>query len=352
MRFLVSMGYFDGHDGALVIADMRAERADVVLRYTPPPHLRVPGKGFTGASWAGPSGDSPLLVCGFSAVYRVDPQRWQVTGILHQPCMNDLHHASQHDGRLYLANTGMDAVDVFTEGGQFLGSHACQPAWLSAQRQAGRTPARADWGGLLAPGWSGARMTLRPEVPRGDYYGRSSAGLPGERPFHQRSVRDFVHPNHIIVSGERLLCTRLADRSVVDMRRFEPVIRELPGHPHDGVVHGEHFWLTTVNGLVLAHRMESSAGLWPEIARHDVFARTGRSGWCRGLAVTGEHLLVGLTGIRDQTRFSWNDRHPDLTSEHTESSLLCIERGGGSLVARVDLADGRPSKIYSVLELP
>jgi hypothetical protein len=357
MNVLVTAGSFESDECALIAADLTREHAELVLRYRPPPHLRVAGKGWTGGDWLpgpahGAGGARELLVCGFAAVYRIDARAWRITGILHQPCMNDLHHVTATSDRIYVANTGMDAVDVFDHAGSFLGSHACQPAWLAAHRWAGSTPARNAWAHLLAGDWSGALRRFQPEAPRGGYYDQRSAAA---HPFHQRVVRDFVHPNHIRVIGDRILCTRLADRSVMDMRRFEPVLRDdTPGHPHDGVAQGGRFWLTCVNGLVVGYDMTASP--WIEAERIDVFARSERAGWCRGLCVTPEHVIIGLTRLHGTSRYPWNDRHPELSSADTESAIVCVSRSDGRVIARVPLegVDGwhANTKIYSILELP
>ena len=349
MNLLLSMGDF-GHDrGVLVVVDLAAGRAEVVLDYRPPPHLRVTGKGFAGASWVGEPGNSELLVCGFAAVYRVDPTAWQVRGILHQPCMNDLHHVTVTDQRIHVANTGLDAIDVFELDGQFVGSHACAPAWLARHRQDGEHVAREDWARLLRPGWSGHPLVWRARELTGSYYRQRADS---DRPFHQRVVRDFIHPNHLLAVGDRLLCTRLADRSVVDMRTFRRVVGDTPGHPHDGVLHAGWLFLTCVNGWIVGY--ESGPGEpWRETCRIDVFAASGRHGWCRGLLVDDQHFAVGLTAIVGPARYPWNERVPTVRASDTETALLLLDRKSGRLRQHVALAGVSPQgKLYSILPMP
>jgi sugar lactone lactonase YvrE len=68
-----------------------------------------PTKGFAGGSLAD---DGTLYVAAHAAVARVDPETATVTGVLHQPCMNDLHHVAALGERLFVSNTGLGAVDV------------------------------------------------------------------------------------------------------------------------------------------------------------------------------------------------------------------------------------------------
>lgn len=344
MRFLVTVGYFDtSGEGRLVEIDFERGAQATRLAHLPPEALRVPEKGFTGAAWSGEPGASKLFVCGSSAVYQVDPISWSIAATWHQPCMNDLHHVAIADDRVYVVNTGLEAVDVFSRDGFFLGSHALHPGWLSAERQRGSSPERQALRGLLdarLPRFDAASTGYEALLP--DYYSlRESSAVP----FSQRKVRDYVHPNHVALHGGRILVTRFLDRAVDDVTSFRRVIEETPGLPHDGLVDGDRFWITCVNGLVVAYAIEAGQVTGHEVERFDVFA-TGHSGWCRGLAVTREHLIVGLTAIRRMPRYRWCDR----PFEETETSVLYIERATKRLVGRIELDDrARSPKIFSIL---
>lgn len=345
MRVLVTVGYFDASgEGRLVEIDFAQGTQETRLAYAPPEPLRVPEKGFTGASWSGAPGASTLFVCGPSAVYQVEPNAWSVTAIWHQRCMNDLHHVAVADGRVYVVNTGLEAIDVFSLDGFFSGSHALHPGWLSAARQDGFSPAREALPALLD-----ARFPPRDaevtEAPLDAYYAPHDPAA--TLPFSRRKVRDYVHPNHVAVLGGQVLVTRLLDRAVDDVTTFRRVIEGTPGLPHDGFIEGDRFWITCVNGLAVAYAIEGGRVTGREVERVDVFA-TGHTGWCRGLAVTREDVIVGLTAIRRMPRYRWCDR----PFEETETSVLRIDRATGRLAGRVALDEGaRHPKIFSVLPL-
>ncbi|UQA58612.1 hypothetical protein [Polyangium aurulentum] len=347
MRFLVTVGYFDASsEGRLVEIDLERGTQRPLLAYVPPEPLRVPEKGFTGAAWSGRPGASTLFVCGSSAVYQVDPRAWSVTAIWHQRCMNDLHHVAVEDDRVYVVNTGLEAIDVFSLDGLFLGSHALHPGWLSAARQGGFSPARDALPALIDARWPHRTADVTAsEPPLGDYYTpREPASA---APFSRSKVRDYIHPNHVTSLDGRLLVTRFIDRAVDDVTTYRRVIADTPGLPHDGLVDGDRFWITCVNGLVIAYAIEGGRVTGREVERIDVFA-TGHSGWCRGLAVTPGHVIVGLTAIRRMPRYRWCDR----PFEETETSVLAIERATGKLARRVELdGEGRHPKIFSVLPL-
>lgn len=342
MKVLVTLGYFDAvGDGVIAEVDLAAGSWRALLRHLPPEPLRVAAKGFTGACWCGPPGQSPLLVCGHAAVFHVSADLKRVERTWHQPCMNDLHHVAVQEGQVYVVNTGLEAVDVFTLDGRFLGSHALHPGWVSAARLRGEPFARA---GLAA-----ARVAVWPMAPAPD----AGAEGPGayydaapDTPFSQRKVRDLLHLNHISFVGRQALVTCMLERSVHDLTRMTPIIEDLPSAPHDGVLDGDMFWLTCSNGVLCGYAVEQGQVTGRPARQLDLFQTTGRSGWCRGLLVTPEHFIVGLSEIRRMPRVRWCER----PFADTETSILCVERQTGALVARVDLSDPqRQSKVFSIL---
>lgn len=341
MKFLLTAGYFDPScEGHLIEIDLTRETSSTRLAYTPPESLRVSDKGFTGAAWSGVPGRSTLFVCGPCAVHQVEPSRWAVTVTWHQRCWNDLHHVAVAGDRVYVVNTGLEAIDVLSMDGSFLGSHALHPGWLSAARVSGFSPNREALPALRDVRWPPRDDNAQAApLPQG-YYTPPDAELP----FAQRKVRDYFHPNHLTIHEGRMLVTRFLDRAVEDVTSYQRVIEDTPGLPHDGLVDGDRFWITCVNGMVIAYAIEGGRVTGREIERFDVFS-TGHTGWCRGLAVTRDHLVVGLTAIRRMPRYRWCDR----SFEATETSVVCIERRTGKLAARVPLEGDRHAKIFSVL---
>jgi hypothetical protein len=337
VKALVTGGYYDaGGDGVVWLVDLATERAEVVLRWEPPPHLHVPTKGFAGGSLAA-NGD--LFIAAHAAIVRVDARAARVSGVLHQPCMNDLHHVAIDGNRLLVSNTGLGAVDVLGVDGAFLGSHALLPAWINARRIGGADP--AEWSEVLELSWEGAEPVPWPVAADVDgYYSAHRRAAP----FHQLKVRDHLHLNHVAVAGDRILATCFADGSLRDVGRLEVVWQRAGAYLHDGVVDGDSFWLTAIDGTLL----ELDSATLDERRELAVFD-TGHHGWCRGLAISREHLLVGLTQVRRERlpRHRWANRGPD----GSETSVLLLDRGG-RLQSRVDLTDAtRHSKLYSIIPL-
>jgi hypothetical protein len=346
VKFLVTGGYFDDSGECVVFqVDVSTGEVREWLRFQPPEHLRVPTKGFSGGTVT--ADGSYLYVAAHSFVARIDIQRARIDGLLHQPCFNDLHHVAvdPSGGHLWIANTGLGSVDILDVDGGFVGSHALLPAWVNARRMGGATP---PWESALRPGWSGKPPASWPSAPlTADGYHTSEEAF-SRLPFHQTKVRDHLHPNHVGFLGDRALVTCLYDGSVRDLGNFSIVARLDGEFPHDGQAIEDLYWVTTIDGQVVCLDLAREPGVLVE--RWDVSSTTGRYGWCRGLHVRDEHLFVGMTEVRDGRlpKHRWSERSPACS----ETSVICIERGTGHLLARVEMTDRqRHLKIYSLIEL-
>ena len=280
--------------GRIAEVDIERESAEIVLEWVPPPDLRTSSKGFVGLAWLGAPGQSDLVACAHAGLCRIDPTTWTVTGVLHQPCMNDLHHVAIHDGHLLVTNTGLDRIEAFDMSGQFVGGWDLSPAWITAERLNGRNPSRASWIGARQRGWKLESSALDNEPFPVNLEQATSPSLP----FPTRKIRHFVHPNHITMLGGRPLITRFIDRSIQDLADWSFPVPETPGHPHDGEVHGDRFWITCTAGLIVAYAIENGHLTSREVERIDIPERFGRRGWCRGLVVKDDVIAVSLTAVQ------------------------------------------------------
>jgi hypothetical protein len=331
--------------GRLVAVDLDAERADVMLEWLPPPSLRTSGKGFTGIAWLGMPGKSDLIVCSHGALCRINPSTWTVNGILHQPCMNDLHHLAVDEGRLLVANTGLDRIDVFELSGRFIGGWDLSPAWIASERFRGCNPSRESWDAALNIEWNVAPKSLEDVPFPGSLEDRAAVTVP----FPTRKTRHFVHPSHIAMVGGRPLVNRFIDRSIQDLADWSFAVPETPGHPHDGELDGDRFWITCTTGLIVAYAMENGRVTSHEVEHINIPESTGRSGWCRGLVVNEQVIAVGLTTIQYLPPFGWSGRD----FNKTETSILVFDRRTVAMVGRIDLRQfGQLPKIFGMVVLP
>ncbi len=334
VELLVTGGAFDDRgEGFVWHVDLKTERATRWAAWDPPQHLHVAAKGFAGGSLH----QGALYVAAHAAVVRFDLETARVTGVLNQPDFNDLHHVA-HDGEhLWVVNTGGDALEVFDSRGQHLARHSWLPAWVMARRLGGDEPHDLDHARLT--GWDGSAPGWRERSELDPYYDTNCA-----LPYHQRKLADRLHPNHVTHTPDGPVVTCLLDGSF--RRPGGQPLCHVEGHCHDGIIDDDTFWCTTTEGVVYA-------APWPPTPdrparRHLEVSSAGHMGWCRGLALTSDLLLVGLTEVRDH-----NARWSFAPADRTETSVLAFDRQSGQLLARVPLElEGRHLKIYSLLVLP
>lgn len=337
MKLLVTGGYFD-HSGEcwVRLVDFAAERADDWLTWTPPEHLHVPTKGFTGGCLDESTGH--LYVAFYAGVARVDLHSASVNGVLHHPSFNDLHHVALDRDRLLVANTGGNAVEAFDKAGRFAGAWTLTPGWVQRRVESGSRP--LSWDAALDSGWSPRLAEPWPDE-------RERRGSPSGTPFWRRKVGDRLHVNHLLPAPDGgIIATCLHDGSLRDLSRHELVAQLPESHLHDGVWVDDRIWVTRIDGTVwsIDHRTREF---------HQVLdaAAEGQTGWCRGLHVTSDAIVLGTTESRRGylPRLPWVDR----AAPGDRTGVGLFDRGSGNRISWIDLTDqNRHSKIFSVLQLP
>lgn len=340
LKLLVTGGYFDdGGDGVIHHVELDSGRVESWGRWRPPPELSVPGKGFAGAQ----RDATQLWVAAHAGVVRWSLATARVDGVLHQPDFNDLHAVALDGPDLLVANTGSDAVERVSKTGRFIGRQSWFPAWVQARRM--RAQVSDDLEGACRPGWSGASPPWEPGEADDDYY--SQADERARDPYHRTKVIDRIHPNHLVEVDGQWCVTCLYDGSIRCLADMRPRL-SIPGHPHDGIVDNGGLWLTTIDGGVWRAPLPLGSGVPERIA--EAFA-PGCVGWCRGLLLAPEVIVVGLTEVRPDRlpRHRWSDADP----KESLTGLVVLDRNTYARLGFVDLTDReRHHKIYTIMEAP
>jgi len=189
-----------------------------------------------------------------SAVLRLDLQTGAPLGELSIPAFSDLHSVTvAPDGALLVASTGNELVVE-----------------------------------LDASGDERRRWALGAPVPPGR----------DDRALHHAALKPHRrHPNHAVRVGERVLVTCLETRDCVDVDDASFRVPLPEGPPHDGSLVGDLLWFTTTNGwIIAAEAHDGRRALALDLAELD--PGRGLAGWCRGVAVDGDRLWVGLSQLR------------------------------------------------------
>ena len=352
----VTGGFFDDSaDGYVgIVTVWRSTEQDNVVGLTfrtvnvyTPDVLPVVNKGFAGASWY----NDELYVCWPNRIAIVRPQNgWAIVSHIDNKRFNDLHHVHAYSGGLWVANTGVDAVDHLTFDGELVS------------------------------------RTCISDVPR--FQDDDETDLRDQKAHTALRGHDNEHVNHVAVAldgldpnstssqpgKEVIAATLLNSKRVVRIQEkqttssIEPMVQlDATMPPHEGftacVQHEDLggsplLWNSTVDGCVVASDPVSGdvVAQW-SLGKYMGLPR----GWTRGLCILHDGFLVGSTAIKNgadkwlaQHRSSWNF---DTTKSRTAVSFIPFaspkpHEGTNSGAKSVHLLNARGAKIFSLLPIP
>jgi len=312
-KWLLTLGDFETELGTIAIAEWDGESLNVerLLSYEFPSAQSVYGKGFTGAQIF----EGTLFICGFNTIYTMDLNTLTVQPWLIRDDFNDLHNLTilkdaDGDVQVWVANTGHDRVDCFDFNGTMRST-------TQLKKQPGSLP----------------------NNPSNPYFNSDS-----DMPIYCQKLYDKVHPNSIILWSSNILVSRFADKSIALLDGT--TVYQLPAPPHDLSIWKDELWTTTTEGRVW-RLLESEKQHELELVL-DTFASTGRSGWCRGLAVHDDVLVVGFTRIVRMPRERWAER----PYSETVTGLQIIDRATNRELAFSDLQWlGTHPKLFGVIPI-
>lgn len=272
------------------------------LRHEPPPeHLGGEGRLlFMGCHLT----EDEIWVTTKTEVMAYGCRDFERRHLFSHPDSCDLHSVWRRGDEVWVANTGKEAVQLFSPEGERLREYPLGEA-SPAQR------------------WD----------PDRDYR-------------HQRDAKPYrVHVNQVFESDGAMWACSLNQRAAFAVedpsRRMEIGV----GQPHDGLWAEGCHWFTTTNGHLVAVNPRS---LQVEEV-HDLNGCYGDErpiGWCRGLDVVGRRAYVGFTRIRE-TRHGKHRFWRRSSEEGRPSRVAEVDLDSGEVIHEVPIEYGG-SAVYSV----
>jgi hypothetical protein len=172
------------------------------------------------------------------------------------PILNDAHHVTKTPwGTLAVANSGLEMVLELNKEGNIV-----------------RT-----WN-ALAPG--------------------EPAAFSSEIDYRKVNLKPHKsHPNYVFFHDEEMWVTRFYQKDAVSLTCPGRRIDIAAGSPHDGIVHGDFTYFTTVNGhIVIANNR--TLNVEDRVDLNKIHNHGGPLGWARGIYVDGPRVWVGFSRIR------------------------------------------------------
>jgi hypothetical protein len=234
------------------------------VEYVSPPEARA-SQNSSVVFKSGTLVGNTLYVCTSTEVLIFELPEFRRIGYISLPCFNDLHHvAPSAGGGLLVANTGLDMVVKINASGKRI----------------------KEWSVLDEPPWARFSQTS-------DYRKVEST-----KPHRS-------HPNFVFELDREVWATRFRQRDAISLNGSGQRISIAVESPHDGLLHEDKLYFTTVDGKVVIAN-PSRLEVEKIIDLKQIDDPKAMLGWCRGvLPLTGNKAWVGFTRIR-KTRFREN----------------------------------------------
>lgn len=246
------------HGSAMIVeVDAETGAAEVKVEYRSPPEV-CPDEEPSSVFKAGTVDGNRLYVCTQTEVLVYELPDFEIVDYVTLPRFNDLHHVRPTaDGTLLAAITGLDMVAEFDLEGEVL----------------------REWSAVGGDPWRRFSRDV-------DY-----RKVPTTKPHES-------HPNFVFQLDDDIWVTRFEQRDAISLTGNGARIAIDVQRPHDGMVHGDRVYFTTVDG----HVVVADAASKEVLQVHDLNEINGGLrylGWCRGLHVVGPDLVVvGFSRLR------------------------------------------------------
>lgn len=306
LRTLLSDQQWYNYEQGLII-EVEPESAQLTQRvaYVSPPEVcpdEDPPILFKSATHVG----DLLYACTQTEVLIYQMPQFVQLSYLSLPCFNDVHHVRPTpEGNLLIADSGLELVLEVTLAGEVL----------------------REWNVLGENTWAALARNY-------DY-----------RKINLKPHRS--HPNYVFYIGDEPWATRFHQKDAVSL--LDPSKQILIGgeRVHDGVVHGDYVYFTSVDGTVIVANPRTLQ-VEERISLGQMHESDTLLGWCRGLLFDGPLLWVGFSRIR-ATKFreniGWISRG---FKEVSPTHVACYDVERRCCIAEIDL---EPQGLHAVFSI-
>jgi hypothetical protein len=251
--------------GIICYFDMNSENVKKCVEYISPPVVCADDDPHSILFKASTLVGDKLYVCTTTELLVYSLPHFNIVSYITHPLLNDVHHVKPSlNGNLLVVNSGLDMVLEITHDGEVV----------------------RVWNVLGEDPWE--------RFSREVDYRKITSTKPHKS-----------HPNYVFHIGDELWVTRFEQKDAISLHNPSRRIDIGIERPHEGIVHDNKIYFTTVDGQVV---INDSASL-ERLAVYDLnrFNDDGRTlGWCRGLAISEyDTVFVGFSRIRP-TKFQKN----------------------------------------------
>ena len=252
MKFILPVESIVQNKGGVVLYD--PDSNEILKQY-------VHDKEWKRTGWRGGKlhGDY-LIATDWTDLHYFNVKEWKYEKTFTKKSFNDLHYVEIHNNKLYVVNTGLDAIEIF-------------------------------------------RKPMNPELERIEFVFNKNPDLFQKRNIDLRKSYNkelkvkphHCHPNCISFDRKRIFVTCFAKNQkmntgeVIDLNSGKRLFKR-NYDCHDGIYHGDDFYLTqtrAANILIFENLYKTSVPMVPTRT-----IKIKRRGWWRGMIVHDNHIYV------------------------------------------------------------
>lgn len=299
--------WYSYSSGLVLRVDTESENVTVCHEHVAKPGTCLPGDPVLFKS--GSIHNNQIYLCSQTEVMVFDLPDFQPAIHISLPFFNDVHHViAGADNSLVVANTGLEMVVNLSKTGEVLN------AWnvLSDDEPWANYDKAVDY-----------RMGVSTKPHRG-------------------------HPNYVFILDNEIWATRFEKKDAVCVTDRSKKILVETERVHDGLVHNDEIYFTTVDGHVV---IVDGKTLRKNrvINLNDGHPPNTLLGWCRGLLVNDDYIWVGFSRIRP-TKFrnalSWIRTG---FQKSAPTHIGCYSLKTGKCIQEINLEPYGLNAVFSVL---
>lgn len=254
MQFILPVESIIQNKGGVILYDVGSNT--ILKQY-------VHDKQWTRVGWRGGKlhGDY-LIATDWTDLHYFNVKKWQYEKTFKKNTFNDLHYVEVHDGKLYIVNTGLDAIEIF--------NNPMDPKFEKM-------------------------IFLFDQNP--DIFKKRELNLDLKYNEMMKVKPHSCHPNCIAFDKKRILVTcfgksqRFNSGEVVELNSGKCLFRGRRFDCHDGIFHGNDFYLThTRHDTILYYRDLYNTKL-PMQPTKRIKIGAGK-GWWRGMVIVDDVIYV------------------------------------------------------------
>lgn len=253
MQFILPVESIIQNKGGVILYDVESNK--ILKQY-------VHDKKWTRVGWRGGKlhGDY-LIATDWTDLHYFNVRKWKYEKTFTKTTFNDLHYVEVHNDKLYVVNTGLDAIEIFNDP--------------------------------MNPKFESIEFLF----DKNDIFQKRQLNLTSKYNERMKVKPHSCHPNCIAFDKKRILVTcfgkgqKINTGEVIELNSGKRLFKNKNFDCHDGIFHGRDYYLThTRHDTILVYENLYGTKLPMEPTRK-IKIGAGK-GWWRGMVIVGDTIYV------------------------------------------------------------